>query len=505
MIPLFAPSRVRDMDKRTIASGTRSLTLMERAAGHLARAVLDVAERSYGVRVALVCGKGNNGGDGIAAARHLRDAGAWPTVCLVSDPAALSADAAAQLRRWRAIGGRMTTDVSSALAGADVVVDCLLGTGATGAPRSPYDTVIEQINACGVRVVACDLPSGVDADNGVVVSQAVRADVTLCLGAHKRGLVMWPARACAGELRLADIGIRNADDRPDAHLLEATDVAAVLGEPSDDGDKRARGVVVIVAGSADMSGAAVLSARGALAAGAGLVTVATTTLARHFVAPSVPEAMTVDLPSDDPDTAFERIAAACEHAGALAIGPGIGHDTAQVRLVQRCIAELDLPTVVDADGLNAFRADAATLAAHKAPTLVLTPHRGELARIHAQDDPDDLWDRRIDTVPALARQWRATVVAKGPGSVIAAPDGRVWVNSTGTAALATGGTGDVLTGMTVAALAAGTDPARVAATVALHGLAGQVAAADSSMRSVTAADVASAVPRALRWAQGGSP
>jgi hydroxyethylthiazole kinase-like uncharacterized protein yjeF len=506
MIPLFTPDQVRKMDERTIAAGTASPVLMERAAGHLARAVLAAAGRRYGVRVALLCGKGNNGGDGIAAARHLRHAGASPVVHLVADPDDLSADAAAQLRRWRAVGGRLARDLDDALAAADVVVDCLLGTGAAGAPRPPFDTVIERINAHPAPVVACDLPSGVDAWTGAVEAQAVTADLTLSLGAHKRGLALWPARAHVGELRLGAIGVHDpARDEPAAHLLERDDAGALLAEPDARGDKRDRGVVVIVAGSDDMSGAAVLAARGALAAGAGLVTVATTTLARHFVAPNVPEAMTFDLPTDDPDTAFARVAAAVERADALAIGPGVGHDDARVAFVRRCIAELDVPTVLDADGLNAFRDDGATLARHAAPVLVATPHRSELTRIADPADPDDLWRRRVDVVPDLAADWHAIVVAKGPGSIIAAPDGRVWINSTGTGALATGGTGDVLTGMTVAALAAGATPERVAGTVALHGLAGQVAAADGSQRSVTSLDVAEAVPGALRWAGAGLP
>jgi NAD(P)H-hydrate epimerase len=500
MTPLFTPRQVRAMDGAAIESGTSSLALMERAAGHLARATIDLAGAAYGVRIAVLCGKGNNGGDGIAAARRLRAAGAWPVVGLVAAPEGLSDDAAVQLRRWRGLGGRVTGDVSSALRSADVVVDCLLGTGATGAPRAPYDAVIDQINAHDAPVVACDLPSGVDADTGAVAAQAVEADVTVSLGAHKRGLALWPARAHVGDMRLGDIGIRSAVDEPAAHLVDAADIVGVLRAPAAGADKRSRGVVVIVAGSDNMSGAAVLAARGALAVGAGLVTVATSTLARHFVAPQVPEAMTVTLPDDDVDEAFERVADACADADALAIGPGLGHDQSQVRLVRRCIAELDVPTVLDADGCNAFRHDAAALADHRTTTLVLTPHRAELTRICDPDDPDELWARRVDTVPALAQRWGATIVAKGPGSVTAAPDGRVWINATGTPALATGGTGDVLTSMTVAAVAAGTDPARVATTVALHGLAGQAAAARHEVRSVTSADVAAAVPRALRRA-----
>ena len=506
MRPLFTPAQVRAMDERTIASGVGSLALMERAAGHLARAVLDVAGTSYGTRVGLLCGKGNNGGDGIAAARRLRTAGAWPVVCLAAGADDLSADAAEQLRRWRAVGGRVTTDVSEAIADADIVVDCLLGTGATGAPRPPFDAAIAAVNAAGVPVVACDLPSGVDAGTGAVVADAVRADVTLSLGAHKRGLVLSPARDHVGDLRLGDIGITDGDDDPAAHLMDAATVGDVLADPGAEGDKRSRGVVVVLAGSADMSGAAVLTARGALGAGAGLVTVATTALARHFVAPNVPPAMTTDLPDDDPDAAFDRVVSTCERADALVIGPGLGHAPPQVELVQRCVATMDLPIVLDADGLNAFRHDAATLAEHATDALVLTPHRSELARICGFEDADDQWEQRVEVVPRLAGAGGATIVAKGPGSLVAAPDGRVWIDAEATSALATGGTGDVLAGMTGAAMAVDTDPVRVAATVALHGVAGRVAARGGTGRAVTSLDVAAAIPGAWRVVrQGGGP
>lgn len=497
MIPLFTPAQVREMDHRAIARGTPSLDLMERAAGHLARTAVRTVGRSYGLRVALLCGKGNNGGDGIAAARHLRRVGAFPEVHLIGDPDELSGDAAVQLERWRAQGGRIRTGLQEVLERAEVGVDCLLGTGASGAPRPPYDAAIDALNAYDGPVIACDLPSGVDADSGAVAAQAVDADVTLTLGAHKRGLALWPARAHVGDLRLADIGILSDATEAAAHLVDAGDVARLLPAPGPADDKRVRGVVVIVAGSDDMSGAAALSAMGALAAGAGLVTVATSALARRLIAPNVPEAMSRDIPHDDPDTAFERIAGLCERADALAMGPGLGHEPPQVELVRRCVRELDLPIVLDADGINAFRHDAATLAGHATGTLVLTPHRTELERLVA-DGSGRLWEERIERLPGHARDLRATIVAKGPGSLTVAPDGRMWVNATGSVALATGGTGDVLTGMTAAALAAGTDPARVAATVALHGVAGEVAAERSSVRSVTAGAVARAVPQALR-------
>jgi NAD(P)H-hydrate epimerase len=492
------------MDERAIAAGTPALTLMERAAGHLARTVLAVGRRHYGLRVLLLCGKGNNGGDGIAAARRLRTMGADARIHLVAGEAELSDDASTQLGRYRAVGGSEHPDPSWPQA--DVVVDCLLGTGSSGALREPYATAVDRINSAGADgawVVACDLPTGVDAETGEVFDQAVRADVTLSLGAHKRGLWLAPAREYCGDLHVADIGIApsppedpgSADDGPLAMVLDDVDVRRALGPSRPDVEKRDRGVLVVVAGSPGMSGAATMVARGALGSGAGLLTIATSARTRDIVAASVPEALTVALDDDDPDASFEAVASRLEGADGVAVGPGLGHDEAAVALVRRLVREVDVPIVLDADGLNAFRGDGDALAERASDDLICTPHAREFGRLLGKEVAD-VWPRRIHTVTEAARRWRATIVLKGPGTIIESPAGHTWINSTGTAALATGGTGDVLTGIILSAIAKGPEDA-VAAAVHLHGLAGQIAAARSTPRSVTAMAVAAAVPAAL--------
>lgn len=506
-IPLFTPAQVRAMDVRAAQRGVTSTLLMERAAGHLARGILAACGRGYGLRVAILCGRGNNGGDGLAAGRRLLDDGAAPTVCLVAGAEGLSADADAQLRRYRAVGGRLAASVGDALAHADVAVDCLLGTGTAGEPREPYRSAVQELNRTArfggaATVVACDLPTGVDADTGQVPGEAVRADLTVTLGAHKRGLHVWPARGHCGHLVLGDLGIVDPTDEPVATVLESDDVARLLPPVAPDAHKRSRGVVVALAGSPGMTGAAVLVARGAMAAGAGLVTVATAAAARPLVATALPEALTVDLSDDDPEAAFERLAATLEGADAMVVGPGLGLAAPTVALVRRVVAEVDVPVVLDADGLNAFRHDGDALADHAAPLLALTPHAGEFARLVADGPGQDAgagsaWERRVSLVPERAGQWDAVVVAKGPGTLTAAPDGRVWVNPTGAPVLATGGTGDVLAGMTAALLAQRPDPESVAVAVHVHGIAGEIVGAGAA-RSATALDVAAAVPAAFR-------
>lgn len=503
MIELFEPDQVRAMDQRAFARGVEPLALMERAAGHLTRGILAVAGRGYGLRVALLCGKGNNGGDGLAAARRLRDAGAQPVVHLVAGDEALAGDAAVQLARWRGVGGRLADSVDAALHGADVAVDCLLGTGTSGEPREPYASAIEALNAFDGPVVACDLPTGADAATGRVPGVAVRADLTVTLGAHKIGLWMWPARGLAGRLELGDLAIRD-DEQPVGRVLERDDVRALLPAPRADAHKRTRGVVVVLAGSPGMTGAATLVARGAMAAGAGLVTVATTPAARPQVAPTIPEALTVEVPDDDVAAAFEILAEQLDGADVLAVGPGLGIAESTIALVRRLVAEVEVPVVLDADGINAFRHDGDALAEHRAPLLALTPHARELARLVGSSG-HGVWAQRTTLVPQLAERWGAVVVAKGPGSVTAAPDGRLWVNPTGGSALATGGTGDVLTGITATLVAQRPEASSVAAAVWLHGLAGQIAGEQSHERSVTALDVAQAVPAALRRIEEGGP
>ena len=494
MIPLFAPGRVREMDERAIAAGTSALELMERAAGGLARVVLAEAGHGYGLRVALLCGKGNNGGDGLAAARRLLRAGAAPVVWLAAAEGELSAETAAQLARWRAEGGRVALSAQAALDGADVAVDCLLGTGSAGAPRGAVAEAIGALASADVPVVACDTPSGVDAATGVVPGAAVRARVTVVIGAEKLGLRLWPARGHCGRMLGVDIGILRPEDQPDAVLLTDADAGRLLPPPDAQAEKRTRGVVLVVAGSAGMAGAALLAVRGALAAGAGLVTLAAEPEVLRQATAVVPEALTLALP-EDPEEAAALVLKRAADSDAVVLGPGRGVDAGAVALARRVAAACDRPLVLDADGLNAFRHDAAALAGHASPLLVLTPHRRELERLTG--DPD-VWDARVDRLPALAAAWRAVVLAKGPGSVLAAPGGRLWVNGTGGPALATGGTGDVLAGMLGTLLAQRPDAETAAAAVHLHGLAGELAAAARTARAAGPLDVVAAIGPSLR-------
>ena len=479
-IALLSAAGARAGDEAAVAAGDTWRGLMDRAAGHLARGVLDVLRGGYGRRAVLVVGKGNNGGDGWAAASRLATAGVHVTVATVVGLDADLSDEASHFRdAWRRRGGRAHVGVdglADLLASADVVVDCLLGTGIDGAPRGDVAAACEAINDAGVPVVACDIPSGVSSDTGAAPAPSVRANATVTFGGHKRGLWLSPGRDHAGRVVLGDLGPRYAPTTDGWSLLTAEVAAPRPLAPT--AEKRTRGTGLVVAGSVGAGGAAVLATRGMLAAGAGLVALATPAPVQRVLVPAVPAAMTRRLAHQGEVVAagaVEQLSDA-DTFDVVVAGPGLGVDGGTSAVVDHLRATARR-LVLDADALNVHRDRPGDLADH-AGDLVLTPHERELARIGGGDDGPDAWARRADRVPEVARELDATIVAKGPGTIVAAPDGRVWVCPIGGPELATGGTGDVLAGMIGAAIATADDvPLATARAVWWHAAAGAHAAA----------------------------
>ena len=502
-VPLLDAAAAGAGDERAVEAGDSWAGLMERASGHLARGVLVAAGRGYGVRVAVLVGKGNNGGDGWGAARRLADAGAQAWVVAPDGvEVEVSAATAANRRRWMTGGGRTsagTGDLGAALDWCDVAVDALLGTGVSGAPRGPAgDAAAALLRAreAGTRVVACDVPSGVSADDGSAPDGAVRADLTVTLGGMKRGLLLQPGAAHAGRVLVGDLGERYAP--PGTGWWALTPAGAAPPPLEVDADKRARGVVLAVAGAEGTSGAAALCGRGALAVGAGLVTVATPSTVRGEVAVHDPAMMVRGLPADEYGAVHADGVGgldALDGFDVVVAGPGLGHGPGALEVVAHLRRHAPR-LVLDADALNVHRDDPGSLADHTGE-LVLTPHERELARIGGGDDGPDAWAHRVERVPELARRYDATIVAKGPGTLVAAPDGRVWVCPMGGPALGAGGTGDVLAGMIAAAVASADDvPLAVARAVWWHAAAGEAAGAGAAGRSGTDALLAQ-VPATL--------
>ncbi|HWD68846.1 MAG TPA: NAD(P)H-hydrate dehydratase [Solirubrobacteraceae bacterium] len=463
-------------------------TLMERAGSALARISAELVPEG---RIVIVCGRGNNGGDGHVAARVLGQLGRELTVIDVhADDAAADAPS-----------------LERALAGAAAVIDALLGTGFSGAPREPVSGAIATINAAReanprMRVIACDMPSGVDGSTGEISAQAVRADATVTFHAAKPGLWIAPGKQHSGAVHVVDIGIPAADQplRPDVGLI-AQSVIAEVPRRGADSNKFSVGSVLVVGGSRGLTGAPVLASLAAARAGAGYVTVAAPASVAPLIAGKLLEVMTVELP-DDPETGPKRGSSrmAVERAAraqALVLGPGLGRLPAAQKFARDVATHANLPLVLDADGLNAHAEEGGLeqLAARNAPT-VLTPHVGELGRLLERPSAE-IEAHRLEYARAAAQRAQAIVVLKGDDTLVAEPGGRVAVSPGGAPALATAGTGDVLAGVTGAFLAKGVEPfTAVCAAVATHVAAGVIAAAEVGAEGVIASDVIAALPRA---------
>ncbi|MEU5427987.1 NAD(P)H-hydrate dehydratase [Streptomyces olivoreticuli] len=444
--------------------------LMQRAAAGLAAACTDLLGRTYGSRVALLVGSGDNGGDALYAGARLARRGAGVTAVLLS-PERTHAGGLAALR---AAGGRIASAEAAdrAVRRADLVMDGIVGIGGKGGLRPEAESLMRAAYAGGALIVSVDLPSGVDADTGEVHGAAVHADATVTFGAYKPGLLLDPAREHAGALRLVDIGLR-LPSAPDAEALQHADVAWLLPRPEAESDKYRRGVVGIVAGSARYPGAAVLAVAGALHGGAGAV---------RYVGPAA-EAVIARFPetlvSAGPPSKAGRVQA-------WVVGPGLG-DGAEARQALEDVLASDVPVLIDADGLRLLSPEA--LRARSAGT-VLTPHAGEAAVLLGRTR-ERVESARLVSVRALAERYGATALLKGSTTAVASGHRPVRVNPTGTPWLATAGSGDVLSGLTGALLAAGLTGYDAASTGAyLHGLAA---------RSLGQAPLtASAVAEALR-------
>jgi len=502
-------TEAREIDRVAIEEiGVPSLVLMENAAS----AAAELIERRFpgARRVTIVCGGGNNGGDGLALARQLTARGAPPAATLLCAPAArLTGDCGAQHRALAAAGvvvrevdAAAVDAVRDAVARADLVVDALFGTGLTRPLAGWLADVVAVINSARAPRLALDLPSGLDAGASEAPGPHVRADVTLTFFAPKRCLALLPAADAAGEVWVAPLGIPAAALTgivAGERLLSAADLA--LPERPRDGHKGTFGHLVVVAGSPGKSGAAVLAARGALRSGAGLVTVAAPEAIRAEVDSGCVEAMTLPLPADAGATLGPAAAAALALAwtgkDAVALGPGLGDQPPIAAWVRELAIGLELPLVLDADGINAFAGRAAELRRRRAPT-VLTPHPGELARLLGREPPRGS-DQRLAAVRAAAETTGCVVVLKGYQSLIAAPGGSSALNPTGNPGMATAGSGDVLTGAVGAWLARGLPALEAAhAAVFLHGLAGDLAAARAGEDGLLAGDIAERLPEAMR-------
>lgn len=497
--PLYGAEQMRAMDRWAIEErGIPSLGLMERAGAGLALATFRAVERGP---VAVVCGKGNNGGDGFVAARLLRELGRTVRVLLLADPQDHSGDAAANLAR---LDGAHEPFDPAALADAAVAVDAIFGTGFDGEPRGPAREAIEALAGLAAPVVAADIASGVAASTGEAAQASVAASMTVTFAAAKPGHRIAPGKQRTGELQVVDIGIpAGAPVTADVGLLTAR-VGELVPRRDSAGTKFSSGHVVVAGGSRGLTGAPCLAAEAAMRAGAGYVTALVPASLELIFETRLLEVMTRGLPDEEGALSADGVAAALEataRAGALVLGPGVGRSDAAFAFVRALAAQATVPLLLDADGLNAHAGALESLAARRAPT-VLTPHAGELGRLLGTSS-EAVGRRRLASAREAARRAQAVVVLKGDDTIVALPDGRAAVNDLASPALATAGTGDVLSGVIGALLAKGLDPfAAACAGVRRHAAAGRVAADEHGADGVIARDVIAALPHAQRGEPG---
>ncbi len=492
--PLYTAAEMRAAEE---AYDGPALELMERAGTAVANELL--TRYAAASRVCVWCGTGANGGDGFVVARRLRQGGKEVEIVLTGSEAAVEGDAAENLRRAKELGIRFVETGRSA----DVLVDALFGTGFRGAPRSDAAAAIEEVNAIGAPVVSVDIPSGVDASTGEVKGVAVEAERTLTFHGRKVGLAVAPGLFHAGEVEVVDIGLEQRETR---HRRVTEGVLDSVPRRRKADNKYTAGSLVVVGGSTGFTGAPSLTAEAAMRAGAGIVTVCVPEPLNQVFELRLVEAMSRPCPSDDGGRltadAVDAIVEAASKAKAVAIGPGLGRTDGTRELVRILLDRLELPVVLDADGLWALAGHHDWVFSREAPT-VLTPHAGELGRLLERDSR---WvdAHRLEAVSGGADDVGATMLLKGADTLVASPGRGVLVCELGNPGLATAGTGDVLTGVVAAFLAKGMDaPTAAAAAAAAGGVAAELAAERHGAQGLIARDVVEALSLAISRAAGG--
>ncbi|MGA9753828.1 MAG: NAD(P)H-hydrate dehydratase [Desulfobaccales bacterium] len=516
---LVTASQMRELDRRAIQDlGIPSLVLMENA-GRTTYQILRREFPNLPGEVAVLAGRGNNGGDGFVVARYLANAGVPVAVFLLGPRNQVGGDARVNLDILAHLGIAVEEVLTEAhlnpvihrLAKAGLIVDALLGTGLNSPVKGLMAALIERLNHLRAPVLAVDIPTGLSADTGEVLGVALKARVTVTYGWPKLGQILPPGRDYVGRLWQVDISIP-----PDLvraaplELAEARDLRALLPPRPFGSHKGNFGHLLVLAGSVGKTGAAAMSAEAALRAGAGLVTLGIPASLNDILAVKLTEAMTLPLPEAAGARALGAAALApimefLDQKSTLALGPGIGTHPETRELVGRLVHDLTGPMVIDADGINNLAADTACLTGAAGPRI-LTPHPGEMARLLGLTTPE-VQARRLDLARETAARFGVTLVLKGAQTVVAAPDGRASLNSTGNPALASGGTGDVLTGLIGGFLAQGLTPWDAARLgVYLHGLAADFFVSRHGPRGMIAGDLLTVFPTMLaEFSQGMIP
>jgi hydroxyethylthiazole kinase-like uncharacterized protein yjeF len=512
-VKLVTTSHMQDLDRRTIKEGgIPGIVLMENAGTGAAELLIRSFPEVRAGWVAVLAGRGNNGGDGFVIARHLMNAAIPTKVYLFASIDEVKGDAQTNLESWLNMGGELIeipyrgnfTRAKKELATAHLFVDAIFGTGLQREVTGCIKTVIAFINSLSIPVVAVDIPSGVDATEGKVLGIAIRADLTTTFGLAKIGQVIEPGRQYVGRLAVVDIGIpRSFIEEADikTHLIDREELNLSLLDPRPpDAHKGDYGHLCVLAGSPGKTGAAAMICQGALRIGAGLVTLGIPASLNPILEAKLTEAMTEPLPDAGSgylsSDALKAIRQLLKGKTALALGPGISTQPQVQELLVELIPRVSVPQVIDADGITAVASRPDILKECKS-SVVLTPHPGEMARL-IDSTPQKVQDDRIGVAKAFATTYNCIVVLKGNRTVIATPDEKIYINPTGNPGMASGGVGDVLTGIIGGLMAQGLSPLDAALWgVYLHGMAGDLAVQTIGEISLIAGDIIDYIPRAL--------
>ena len=501
---LASPKQMNEIDSISINElGIPGIVLMENAALRVVEEISKVMGALHGKRIAVFAGKGNNGGDAMAVARHLFNKDAMVRVFLLAKKSSVEGDAGVNLNILSRIGlevneitdSEQLGEIKSGLASADLIVDGLLGTGLKGDVRGIMKETVDAVNASGRTVISIDMPSGVDGETGRVRGSCIKAHKTVTFGLPKTGQVIHPGCEYIGELVTVDIGLpgKAVDGvRIKSYVIDGELVSGLIPQRISNSNKGNYGKVLVVCGSVGMTGAGCLTAEAVLRAGAGLVYLAVPSSLAHIYNAALLESVTI--PLEDGGTGYlgkgsrDMILGHLKRVRVAAVGPGLSVNDDITEIIGSIIENSGIPLILDADALNAVSRDIPVLKKLKAPA-VLTPHPGEMARL-AGISIDDVQNNRIDVAAGFAQKWGVTVVLKGSRTVVALPDGHICINTNGNSGMATGGTGDVLTGIIAGLAGQGVSPSDAAiAGVYIHGAAGDKAAGTKGEHGMIAGDM----------------
>jgi len=505
---IVTAGEMREIDQRTIKEACMpGILLMENAGMGLVQVIMDYLKDVKDARVTILCGRGNNGGDGMVVARHLYNRGIHVSVYLAGDSKGLKGDALVNYDILKGYGlDVIELNSARTLKGnhqADLIVDALLGTGISGGVKGLVGEVIRWINRTSVPVISVDLPSGLQSDDGQYTGDCVQADHTVTMAAIKRGLLLPPGRELAGHLTVVDIGVpdfiaESVDSK--VYLIESSDILPRLPERPAAAHKGTFGKLAILAGSRGMTGAGVLCSQASLRIGAGLTILGVPESLNPVFEDKLTEVMTQPLPETNEGSLSRKskkgVQTLLSWADVVAMGPGLSMHTETSGLIREQVLDCSLPLLLDADGINAFAGHADLLEKRKG-AMILTPHYGELSRLTGQSI-EEIAVHRIEVAKRQAIRFKAVLILKGSPTVIAAPNGEIFINSTGNSGMATAGSGDVLTGMVAGLMAQGSSSLDAAICgVYLHGLAGDLAAQDYGQPSLLAGDIVDYIPEAV--------